>query len=78
MTNDEWYGTLKAAIRESGKDLRILSSGCSARSNRCFATIEEPVTGKVTEVGTDLEEGAAMMQKSVIRQLLAEESQLDQ
>lgn len=74
MTKNEWDSILEDAIRESGKDAKILSSGCSATSNRCFATIEEPATGKLTEVGVDGQEGAAKMQKSVARQLLADES----
>ena len=74
MTKDEWDDILEAAIRESGKDARVLMSECSPLSFTCFATIEESATGKLTEVEADRQEGTAMMQESVVRLLLADES----
>jgi hypothetical protein len=74
MTKDEWDRLLEAAIRESKRDVKVVSSGCSDRSNRCFATIDDPTTGRQTEIGTDQQEDVAKMQAAVVRQLLAEES----
>lgn len=73
MTKDEWDDILAGAIRESNKDVQVVSSGCSDRSNRCFATIKESATEKVIEVGADQQDGAVKMQASVVRQLLVEE-----
>ncbi len=74
MTKDEWKSVVEAAISESGIDATWNMGDCSPASNACFATVQEAETGRLIEVQADRQEGVAMMQESVIRQLRAEKS----